>query len=306
VNQRTSDPSSIERELAETRARLGSRLDELTRRLSPGQLVDEGLAYLRHGQGAEFTRNLAADLRDNPLPVALTGLGLTWLAVSTGIQGSRRGSGSQAVVPYDEARAREAQQDDVSERARRAGEKVARAADETEEAFRSRVADARAAILGVQRQAAETASAFADRVDQAMKAAQDSARSGLRRARDTAGEWRDELEEGGRRGSQAVDAAIRRGSDYAARAGGGIAETFGDNPLLLAALGITAGALLGALVPRTAQEDAWLGPSADHAMRAARQAADEAVHRGARVADAAVSAGYRAAQEETRRHDSPG
>jgi hypothetical protein len=304
VNQRTSDPSSIERELAETRGRLGSRLDELTRRLSPGQLVDEGLAYLRRGQGAEFTRNLGADLRDNPLPVALTGLGLTWLAVSTGVQGSRRSPSSHTVVPDDETQAREAQQNDMAERARRAGETVARAADESEEAFRSRVADARAAILGVQRQAAETASAFASRVEQVMETAQESARSGLGRARDAAREWRDQLEEGERRSSQAVDTAIQRGSHYAARAGGGIAETFSDNPLLLAALGITAGALLGALVPRTAQEDAWLGPSADHAMRAARRAADEAVDRGARVADAAVSAGYRAAREETRPHDS--
>jgi hypothetical protein len=42
-------PDVIERELERTRARLGDHLDELTRRLSPGQLVDEALMYVKEG-----------------------------------------------------------------------------------------------------------------------------------------------------------------------------------------------------------------------------------------------------------------
>ena len=76
-------PDAIERELERTRARLGDHLDELTSRLSPGQLVDEALMYARDGQAAAFVRNLGASVRDNPLPVALVGAGLLWLACAS-------------------------------------------------------------------------------------------------------------------------------------------------------------------------------------------------------------------------------
>jgi hypothetical protein len=65
MNDYSGDPGRIEHELAETRARLGNHLEELTRRLAPGQLFEEGLSYLRNGQGATFIRNLGEDVRDN-------------------------------------------------------------------------------------------------------------------------------------------------------------------------------------------------------------------------------------------------
>jgi hypothetical protein len=272
VNTHTADTANIERDLAETRVRLGNHLEELTRRLSPGQLLDDGLAYLRNGQGAAFARNLGSDLRDNPLPVALTGIGLAWLAIASGV--SRNTNGSRDVVPYDQAEAWRGTSD-VAGRAHRAGEAVTRAAQETEDAFRARVAEARAGVLGLQQEAAETASAFANRVEQALATAQNTAREGLDRVR---------------RSAEAV-------GDAAQRAGGGIADTFGENPLLLGALGLAAGTLLGAVLPRTSQEEALMEPATKWAAGAARDAADEAIARGTRAVDAAASAAYRAARE---------
>src|ERR1700760_1926377 len=108
MNDHAGNPASIEHDLAETRARLGNHLDELTRRLSPGQLVDEGLSYLRTGQGAVFARNLGAQLRDKPLPVALTGIGLAWLAVASSLPANGRG---RSMVPYDADYARRSTMD---------------------------------------------------------------------------------------------------------------------------------------------------------------------------------------------------
>ncbi len=263
MNDRSSNPASIEHELAETRARLGNHLEELTRRLSPGQLLDEALSYLRNGQGAAFARNLGTELRDNPLPVAVTGIGLAWLMIAGSTSWGR--SASRAVVPYDPAQAaRSDVSSDLAERARRAGEAVTRMADETEEAFRARVADARARIMGVQRDIEETAAAFGERVQQAMDTAQQTARD--------AGE--------------AVAQAAQRSREFVSRASSGIADSVSENPLLLGALGLSAGVLLGALLPRTSQEEALLKP-----------AADELVARGRRAAEAAASAGYQAARE---------
>ena len=83
-SERTSD--EIERDLASTRARLDERLDSLQERLSPGQMVDEAMGYLRRtgatDQAGEFGRNMARTARDNPIPLALVGVGLVWLMAS--------------------------------------------------------------------------------------------------------------------------------------------------------------------------------------------------------------------------------
>ncbi len=84
ASERTSD--EIERDLASTRARLDERLDTLQERLSPGQMVDEAMGYLRRtgatDQAGEFGRNMALTARDNPIPLALVGVGLVWLMAS--------------------------------------------------------------------------------------------------------------------------------------------------------------------------------------------------------------------------------
>src|SRR6186713_1712322 len=56
---------------------------ELRRRLSPGQLVDELLAYTNDG-GGEFISNLGRQATNNPLPVTLIGAGLAWFLFSKG------------------------------------------------------------------------------------------------------------------------------------------------------------------------------------------------------------------------------
>lgn len=294
MNEYSGDPGRIEHELAETRARLGNHLEELTRRLAPGQLFEEGLSYLRNGQGATFIRNLGEDVRDNPLPLALTAAGLAWLAAASSFSSGRT---SRAVVPYDQAQSWRMASDDVAERARSAGDAVSRAAEETEESFRARVAEARARVLGVQQNAAETASAFADRVQQAMDAAQQRARESFERMRQSATDLRDGMAARGQQAGQAVSQAAQRSRDFAARAGTGVGETIGDNPLLLGALGLAAGALIGAVLPRSSQEEELLRPATDWAANAARDAAGDVMERGTRAAEAAANAAYEAVRE---------
>lgn len=295
MNDYSGNAGAIERELSETRARLGNHLEELTRRLSPGQLLDEGLSYLRNGQGAAFVRNLGQDVRDNPLPVALSAVGLAWLAAASSFSSGRSTLG--ALVPYDQAQSWRMARDDVAERARTAGDAVSRAAEDTEESFRARVAAARAGVLGLQQNAAESAAAFADRVQQAMDAAQDRARESLERMRQTAADWRDGMAARGQQAGQAVGEAAERGRAFAARTGTGISETIGDNPLLLGALGLAAGALIGAVLPRSSQEEAMMRPATDWAANTARDVAGDVMERGTRAAEAAANAAYEAARE---------
>ncbi len=70
-------PEEIEGDLEDTRAEIDTTLTQIERRLSPEQLVDQALDYLRRG---DTGTRLGEVIKRNPLPVALIGVGLTWLA----------------------------------------------------------------------------------------------------------------------------------------------------------------------------------------------------------------------------------
>jgi hypothetical protein len=288
VTYESSDPAVIERELAESRARLDTHLDQLTKRLSPGQLIDDGLDYLRHGQGAEFVRNLGGQLRDNPLPVALTGIGLSWLMAASAMSGNGRAPYSGAPGSFD----------DVAARAQRAGDTLTRLADESEETFKTRVAEARAQVLGLERNAMEAASVFADRVQQAFDSAQQAARERLAQIGQTASEWGEAVADRTRRTGEAMAQAAGQSRDAVSRAATAISDAVDQNPMLLGAMGLTAGVLLAALLPVTEQEEAVAAPIGD----AIRSAADQAIERGKRAAEAAAAAAHR---EMTSEADEP-
>ncbi len=64
--ENASDPTRIERDLDQTRSRLGSHLSELQDRISPGQVLGDMMGYFRGSEGAEFGRNAKAVIQDVP------------------------------------------------------------------------------------------------------------------------------------------------------------------------------------------------------------------------------------------------
>jgi len=88
----------LERDVAEERARVDATLDEIQRRLTPGQLVDE---VLRQGRGTstEFVANLGRTLSANPIPTALVGVGLLWLLLAPKAPGALETASSATAAP---------------------------------------------------------------------------------------------------------------------------------------------------------------------------------------------------------------
>jgi hypothetical protein len=80
----------LEHEAQEARYRLGQSLDELRLRATPGQLVDQIADYAREGPVADFLGNLTREMRDNPFPVLLIGIAITWLVVSSSLSARSR------------------------------------------------------------------------------------------------------------------------------------------------------------------------------------------------------------------------
>ena len=92
-----TNTGEIERELDDTRSRLDDTIGALQRKVAPGTMVDQAVEYFSEGGGMEFGRNLGRSMRDNPIPVALIGVGLGWLMLANsrqtngGVQGWREG-----------------------------------------------------------------------------------------------------------------------------------------------------------------------------------------------------------------------
>lgn len=90
-------PKRLEREVDQARARLGRTASELSDRLSPGELMDQALGMARE-HGGDFGRNLGAQVKNNPIPMILTSIGVSWMMMSSGKAGS-----TQAYDTHDSA-----------------------------------------------------------------------------------------------------------------------------------------------------------------------------------------------------------
>lgn len=121
--------------------------------------------------------------------------------------------------------------------------------------------------------AADAVGAARERVSQTA----DDLRGRASDAYDDVSAWAgDRYEEGRRRASRLADRGYRRMHE-----GRTATEVFvSDNPLLVGVVGLAAGLMLGALLPRTEREDEALGPWADEARDQGLRYAREATRQG--------------------------
>ena len=84
-----SDQSSadLEREANAARERMAGTAESIRRKLTAGQMIDEFTDMFTGGDMSQTARNLKNQVRDNPLPIALVGAGIAWLAFGSGVSG---------------------------------------------------------------------------------------------------------------------------------------------------------------------------------------------------------------------------
>jgi hypothetical protein len=92
----SSDPEKLERTADSIRADLDRTLDALERKLSPSQLLDRSLDYLRD-HGGDLAVAVGDSVRRNPVPILVTVAGLGWL-IATAV----RSRSSIDVTPIDD------------------------------------------------------------------------------------------------------------------------------------------------------------------------------------------------------------
>ena len=89
----------LEREAEETLWQLSETLGELRGRMTPGRVVDQVIDYTRDSPAAEFLRNLGREVRENPMPLVVAGIGILWLLLATNRTSRARSVSSAALLP---------------------------------------------------------------------------------------------------------------------------------------------------------------------------------------------------------------
>jgi hypothetical protein len=274
----TDSTAHIEEELEVTRARMDRRLSELGERLTPGQLLDDAVDYFRTSGGVDFGRNLMASVRDNPLPVAVTGIGLAWLMLS-GANGSGA-SRDRSVNAQSRHRSGDWTGKTLDMRLGEAERSVHRESGETEPAWRDRVNAARGAVLGLARETGETAESFGQRIADQIGRASDSLRRGIHDAQDQAAAAMESVTGTARRVGDRLT-----GGKGVKEASSHLVTSVSDNPLLLGALALSVGALLGVVIPQSEAEEKALEGATTKVRDKLGAVTQEAIDRGTAVAE---------------------
>jgi hypothetical protein len=303
-DHQSKDLDALEGDIRASRARIGgtvealrdrsSRLRDRLTRWSPQSLMENSMKHTYspsqqsdryesgqtvHSRQSHSSGSMLDSMTSNPIPLALVGIGLGWLALSS--------------TGYDRRIAR-------SSTVRNARHRMGDAVDY-----------ARESLSGAGESVRNAASSAYDSASGAVGSAYDSASdrvSGMMGGSDgdhTTG--RGDLH--GQRQSQSyasrgmsrlssmapsTDHLRHRAHDMST----GFWELVEDHPIVAGAMGVALGAAIGAALPGTRYEKQWVGEYADEATERAKAIAMDALDRGTRAAQAAAETVVESAKED--------
>lgn len=267
-----TETDRIERDLARTRARMDSRLGELQDHLTPKQMLNDAFAYFRGGDGADFTKDLVTRARANPLPVALTGIGIAWLMAS-----AQKPSVSAPTKPRP---------DDIEARLRLAESNIHRFDQDDDDSYTGRLDDACGAVLGVKRDATDTTASYGQRIKDAVTAVSQTLREKSHDLTSGANDAFGRLSEtAGKRG-----VALQEGTQDMASSTRNAVSSITSNPFALGSIAALVGLVAGSLLPVSDEEKHALSSAATKLRTAGRDLAQDVVDRGGHIATDTIDA----------------
>jgi len=258
----------IEADLNESRHRLNDTLSALGDRLSPGQILDEGLGLVQ-GQAGEFAKKLGSQMKENPMPTVLIAAGIAWF-----IYNQRQSKQQHHSVSADEWHA-EHHYRSIEE----ARWSTPRMANESDEDYEHRVHKAYADALGMKERVGEAAHEFKERVSKTVQGIRSRAESSRRRLGEMFSDATHSAARAAGRAKEVASEQIERLGQTASAARHGAADFYTETPLAVGAIALAIGALVGGAAPLSQTEREGLRGLAD---TAARKGADLA-ERGAQM-----------------------
>jgi hypothetical protein len=256
-DDRTSD--EIRRDIEVARTDLRGTVDALERKLTIGQIVDEVWGRVGNRRSATSAASSVGDVfRDHPVPLALMGLGVAWLAVD-------KVTGSES----DDANGHA-----VGMHGRAEGRVGPYRGDEARHASSGPTAMDKARDMASD--ATDKASALADKAKGVASDAKE--RFGPGGAGDSSEGWSGQDEGPGMtaRAGEAVDRARDAASQTTKKAKRGFRSAMDEQPLALGAVAFGLGLASGLAAPSTSWEDSTMGRAADTVKDEAGSLAKEA------------------------------
>lgn len=296
---RDGSPEAIEADIRRTRSNMDSTLNELQSRLMGA----------RHDLVNQFTHNLTEAVIRNPVPAALLGSGLVLVLASTlwrhrvpvvfagsaiawrKLYGPEEGRYQRPEYEYEHS-----PEPTVSYHSDERPGRLKRVGGRASETKRQWGSSLRGAASSSRERLAESGQRLSEKGAQirgSFSEAADSARSRASHLSHSARERASELSHSARELGQSA-------RERAHRVQHGSQRMLREQPLMLAAAGLAAGALIGALLPRTRREEEMMGPIRDRLIERAREEASEQFEHGKKIAQAAGEAATDAAKESVR------
>lgn len=278
----TSEKSSaqIQQEIEADRQRIGARIDAIQERMTPGRLVDEVLAYAKGSGGGEYLRSLGYAIKDNPIPVALMGIGLVWLMADKAMPSFPQQSTATDTLPLDYAEGRVRR---IGPPTRDGEIYFSRFADESGKGWRALTDEAGRRAGHFVDEAGRTYRGFMDARGRQISEIFDEAGAAL----DTASGWASatwaQVKHAAGEISAKASGAVPSGETLKGRTADLNEAMLGqvrDHPLVGGALAFAMGAAIGASLPSTEQEDALMGAASDATKEAASRKAREVARQG--------------------------
>lgn len=299
-NTRTENPRKLEERANEQRSEINRTLSQIEDHFSPSQMIEQAMGLFK-GNGGEMANNLGRTVRDNPVPMILTGVGLAWMAMSQNSSRSRgpergyddyhghyrSGYGRYADNGYRDNRVGEFRD---SETYRQPGSSYSAVS----EGFRpgEDINSGISSYPGDRTHADSSTGRYTDQDEQSLI---DKAKEAGSEALDSLADMKDEA---GYRYRQEADRARYAAQDWRDRADGQLQDFRGsmrstaddasrfmrEQPLVVGAAGIALGALIGALLPPTRVEDRLAGQRSDAITDDVEQIAGEKLSQGASAA----------------------
>lgn len=281
----------IRRDIEHTRSQMDDTVEAIGEKLSAARILDELWVRVRSGDGAAV---LGEAVKDHPVPFALMGLGVGWLAVEQARareERHARGRNEERVGPGTYGRAEG-----------RVGPYGSEAVDHEDpewahtgrgEAAKGKVAGAAGAVKD---RAAEAASSIKDRAAHLKDSVSDAGGTIADRAHEVqekAGHAREAVMD---KASAVAHAAARQVREGADRTRSGFLDLLDDNPLALGAIAFGVGLAGGLGPPSTRWEDEHMGPLSDSVKDEVKQVGEETTEKVKHVARDATDA----AREELR------
>ena len=155
----TKTPAELEREVEDARGRIDRTVEALRDKMQPKELFDEATKMM--GQTSNKVLTTAVEqLRENPIPIALIGLGVAWLAISQTRRASAGSGYPEGYYPtyegYDEDEGLRAK---VKAKAEAAKAKLAETAEQAKQRLTSAQAQAGDGLATARGKASEYAHA---------------------------------------------------------------------------------------------------------------------------------------------------